>query len=60
MIFDIVHKQIIKHDSRYLNGSNLIRSIYTEMTIVKITIRFLSNTEPLPLELLTNYCSYIR
>ena len=59
MFFDIVRRQIIKHDTRYIYGSNLIRSIYTELAIAKITIRIITNSVPLDSELITNYYSNV-
>ena len=59
LIFGTVRKQIIKHDSRYLHGSNLVRAMYTELAIAKITIRILTKSTPLDSELITNYFSKV-
>ena len=59
LFFGIVRKQIIKHDTRYVHGSNLVRAIYTELAIAKITIRILTNSTPHDSELITNYYSKV-
>ena len=51
--------QIIKHNKRYLKGTNFVRSIYSEKNIGILAIRILQREQPVQSELNKNYHSNI-
>ena len=51
--------QIIKHNKRYLKGTNFVRSIYSEKNIGILAIRILQREQPVQSELNENYHSNI-